>query len=84
MLILVFGILTLAFMGIGLVLAWDANRRKKAVAAQLKVLNDKMLASLWLNNAIAHLEEHGTGEFLGDSRARTVLEYALQTILFGA
>ena len=79
---LIFAILAVSLSFVGLVLAWDADRRKRTVQAQLKKLNDKMLASLYLNNAIAHLEEHGTGDNLGDSRARMVLEFALQTVLY--
>ena len=47
------------------------------------VLEEKLIGIRLLNDAMAHLDFHGLGENLGDARARVILEYALESVLYG-
>jgi hypothetical protein len=69
----------LAGMGFTVLLLKLSAQRDRA---ELEALEARLRGIDMVKHAMAYLAPHGIGEHLGDARARIILEYALQSLLY--
>jgi hypothetical protein len=78
--IIVFAVIVIVVLMYGTLLALKGAARREQ--AELDALEERLAGIELLNHAIAYLEEYGLGDNLEIARARWVLEYARESVIW--
>jgi hypothetical protein len=78
--IIVFAVIVIVVLMYGTLLALKNSAQREQ--AELAALGERLAGMELLNHAIAYLEEYGLGDNLAIARARWVLEYARESVIW--
>ena len=79
--IIVFAVIVIVALLYGMMLMLKNSVWREQAA--LTELEERLAGMELLNHAIAYLEAHGLGDNLENARARWVLEYARESVIYG-